>query len=92
MALSSAKHILTKYPLAKGMLFYVITWPTGNIIQQTIDGKRWGNDFIPYQHHGMIFTFILINSFQNQIHTIGKCASDLHVTVRCMLHPVYMDG
>lgn len=45
MALSSAKHILTKYPLVKGMLFYVITWPTGNIIQQTIDGKRWGNDF-----------------------------------------------
>ncbi|XP_055302376.1 mpv17-like protein isoform X1 [Sitodiplosis mosellana] len=41
MALSTAKHILTKYPLVKGMLAYTITWPTGNIIQQTIDGKRW---------------------------------------------------
>ncbi|XP_031635633.1 mpv17-like protein [Contarinia nasturtii] len=41
MALSTAKHFFTKYPLARGMLAYSITWPTGNLIQQTIDGKKW---------------------------------------------------
>lgn len=42
MAVNAAKQFLTKYPLARGMLAYSITWPTGCLIQQTIDGKRWG--------------------------------------------------
>lgn len=45
MAFSLVKHILTKYPLMKGMLAYSITWPTGNIIQQTMDGKRFGKNY-----------------------------------------------
>lgn len=43
MALNSVKAVLNKHPIVKGMLAYSITWPTGNIIQQTMDGKRWGN-------------------------------------------------
>lgn len=41
MALSTMKQFLNKHPIFKGMLAYSITWPTGNIIQQTIAGKRW---------------------------------------------------
>lgn len=33
---------LGRYPLAKAMLAYSIMWPTGNIIQQTVAGERWG--------------------------------------------------
>lgn len=50
MAFSSVRHFLTKYPLARGMLAYSITWPTGNIIQQTMDGKRWGK-FVSESDH-----------------------------------------
>lgn len=35
-----------QYPLAKGMLAYSIMWPTGNIIQQSLTGKRWGKFFL----------------------------------------------
>lgn len=43
MAFSTVKAVFTKYPVVKGMLAYSITWPTGNIIQQHLAGKRWGN-------------------------------------------------
>lgn len=49
-AISSIKGFLTKYPLAKGMLFYSVTWPVGNIIQQTMDGKRFGK-FTHFSFH-----------------------------------------
>lgn len=42
MALRTMKQVLNKHPIVKGMLAYSITWPTGNIIQQTMAGKRWG--------------------------------------------------
>lgn len=41
MALSTAKQIIKKYPIVKAMLAYSVTWPCGNVIQQTMDGKRW---------------------------------------------------
>lgn len=93
MALSSAKHILTKYPLVKGMLAYTITWPTGNIIQQTIDGKRWGKDFVlHYTIPCTKYSYIDKNSFHLQKHTIGINAFDLHYTVHFMLLHHYMAG
>lgn len=45
MVINRIKNIFIKYPLTKGMLAYSIMWPTGNIIQQTMVGKRWGNLF-----------------------------------------------
>lgn len=55
MAWSTAKHIFIKYPLTKGIAAYSITWPVGNIIQQTMDGKRFGTKkrtkFIHSFHH-----------------------------------------
>lgn len=48
MVVNSAKQLFTKYPLVKGMFAYCITWPTGNIIQQTLDGKRWGNCYFVF--------------------------------------------
>lgn len=78
MALSTAKHIFTKYPLVKGMLAYSVTWPTGNIIQQTMDGKRWGN-FIQYE------TFI---SFTNSI-MIYILSVDTYDWTKCAQFAVY---
>lgn len=43
MAANNVRLFLRRHPIARGMLAYSITWPTGNIIQQTMDGKRWGN-------------------------------------------------
>lgn len=42
MAVVAVKHFFTKYPMARGVLAYSITWPTGNLIQQSIAGKRLG--------------------------------------------------
>jgi protein Mpv17 len=39
---NNVKVLFKKYPIIRGMASYTIIWPTGNIIHQTIDGKRWG--------------------------------------------------
>ncbi|XP_055522529.1 mpv17-like protein [Wyeomyia smithii] len=39
--MSVVRGFLKKYPLIKGMATYAIIWPTGSLIQQTIEGKDW---------------------------------------------------
>ncbi|XP_017135583.1 protein sym1 isoform X1 [Drosophila miranda] len=36
------KVFLTRYPIARGMISYSLIWPSGSLIQQTFEGKRWG--------------------------------------------------
>lgn len=36
------KRLFTRYPIIKGMLAYALTWPTGCLIEQKIEGKKWG--------------------------------------------------
>lgn len=40
--LSKIKVLATKYPMVRGMVSYSLIWPTSSIIQQTIEGKSWG--------------------------------------------------
>lgn len=54
----SVKRFFVRYPLAKGMLAYSIMWPTGNIIQQTIMGKNWGELIVV--RHVFFFFFLLL--------------------------------
>ncbi|EDW82558.1 uncharacterized protein Dwil_GK10054 [Drosophila willistoni] len=40
------RHLATKaklHPMAKGALTYAIMWPTGSLIQQTLEGRHFGN-------------------------------------------------
>ncbi|XP_044731502.1 PXMP2/4 family protein 4-like [Chrysoperla carnea] len=39
--LAQFKIFTTKHPIVRGMISYSIIWPTSNIIQQTILGRRW---------------------------------------------------
>ncbi|EDS38211.1 conserved hypothetical protein [Culex quinquefasciatus] len=41
MSLSVVKSVFRNHPIVKGMVTYSILWPTGSIIQQTMDGKNW---------------------------------------------------
>lgn len=34
--------IFRKYPLLRGMASYSIIWPTSSLIQQTVEGKNFG--------------------------------------------------
>ncbi|XP_037942579.1 protein sym1-like isoform X1 [Teleopsis dalmanni] len=40
--LQNMKVLLGKYPVVRGMISYSLIWPTSSVIQQTIEGKRWG--------------------------------------------------
>lgn len=35
-----------KHPVCRGMVSYGVIWPTSCLIQQTLNGKRWGLTFI----------------------------------------------
>lgn len=61
--MSTMKQFLNKHPIVKGMLAYSITWPTGNIIQQTMAGKRWGKLFFVF----IRITFFSIHTCMNQL-------------------------
>lgn len=37
------KVLITKYPMVRGMISYSLIWPTSSLIQQTFEGKQWGN-------------------------------------------------
>ncbi|XP_060663615.1 uncharacterized protein LOC133847898 [Drosophila sulfurigaster albostrigata] len=37
------KTLVTRYPIVRGMISYSLIWPTGSLIQQTFEGKNWGN-------------------------------------------------
>ncbi|EAT47266.1 AAEL001601-PA [Aedes aegypti] len=39
MSLSAIRNAFKKYPIVKGMATYSIIWPTGCLIQQTMEGK-----------------------------------------------------
>lgn len=67
MALSTMRQILNKHPIMKGMLAYSITWPTGNIIQQTMAGKRWGNNICSF-----LFAF-KTHTCMKQLCSLTKC-------------------
>ncbi|XP_037816613.1 protein sym1 isoform X2 [Lucilia sericata] len=43
MLLQKFKVLITKYPIVRGMISYSFIWPTSSLIQQTFEGKRWGN-------------------------------------------------
>lgn len=88
MATNSIRLFLGRHPIARGMLAYSITWPTGNIIQQTMDGKRWGNIFA----HIFIQKYSFIDSFIIQTPMIGQNAFNSHSMDHCMLHQHYTDG
>lgn len=36
------KVFVTRYPIMRGMISYSLIWPTGSLIQQTVEGRRWG--------------------------------------------------
>ncbi|XP_016037668.2 protein sym1 isoform X1 [Drosophila simulans] len=36
------KVFVTRYPIVRGMISYSLIWPTGSLIQQTVEGRRWG--------------------------------------------------
>lgn len=61
------RQILNKHPIMKGMLAYSITWPTGNIIQQTMAGKRWGNNICSF-----LFAF-KTHTCMKQLCSLTKC-------------------
>lgn len=60
MAMNSLKALITKHPILKGMLAYGLTWPVGCIVQQSMDGKRWGKYFIHFFHKKIILNYIFI--------------------------------
>ncbi|KAH8415351.1 hypothetical protein KR222_004973 [Zaprionus bogoriensis] len=35
--------LVTRYPIARGMISYSLIWPTGSLIQQTFEGKKRGD-------------------------------------------------
>lgn len=35
-----------RHPIVRGMASYGLLWPTSCLIQQSIDGKRWGKNKI----------------------------------------------
>ncbi|XP_016947985.1 uncharacterized protein LOC108023224 isoform X1 [Drosophila biarmipes] len=36
------KVLIARYPIMRGMISYSLIWPTGSLIQQTVEGRRWG--------------------------------------------------
>ncbi|XP_017006636.2 uncharacterized protein [Drosophila takahashii] len=36
------KVLVGRYPIMRGMISYSLIWPTGSLIQQTVEGRRWG--------------------------------------------------
>lgn len=36
------KALVTRYPIMRGMISYSLIWPTGSLIQQTVEGRSWG--------------------------------------------------
>lgn len=97
MAFGTVKYIFTKYPIVKGMLAYSITWPAGNIIQQTMDGKRWGNfnlaNLFQFHYNSLIMIDLdIIYHIHLQIHTTGKNVPYFHCTVQYTLHHHCMVG
>ncbi|KAH8245528.1 hypothetical protein KR032_011378 [Drosophila birchii] len=36
------KVLVTRYPIMRGMISYSLIWPTGCLIQQTVEGRGWG--------------------------------------------------
>nr|XP_016938766.1 uncharacterized protein LOC108016591 isoform X1 [Drosophila suzukii] len=36
------KAVVARYPIMRGMISYSLIWPTGSLIQQTVEGRRWG--------------------------------------------------
>ncbi|XP_058442678.1 mpv17-like protein [Malaya genurostris] len=41
MSLIFVRNVFKSYPLVKGMITYSVIWPSGSLIQQTIEGKDW---------------------------------------------------
>ncbi|KAH8366623.1 hypothetical protein KR084_007380 [Drosophila pseudotakahashii] len=39
------KVLVARYPIMRGMISYSLIWPTGSLIQQTVEGRRWGESF-----------------------------------------------
>lgn len=42
MILSKLKLLAEAHPLVKGVVSYAVLWPTGSLIQQTLEGKKFG--------------------------------------------------
>uniref|UniRef100_A0A1I8PYF2 Mpv17-like protein n=2 Tax=Stomoxys calcitrans TaxID=35570 RepID=A0A1I8PYF2_STOCA len=41
--LQNFKVLITKYPITRGMISYSLIWPVSSLVQQTFEGKTWGN-------------------------------------------------
>lgn len=41
MSVSVVRNVLKNHPIVKGMATYAVIWPTGSLIQQTLEGKDW---------------------------------------------------
>ncbi|KAH8315155.1 hypothetical protein KR059_012117, partial [Drosophila kikkawai] len=41
------KVLVTRYPIMRGMISYSLIWPTGSLIQQTVEGRNWGEYIYP---------------------------------------------
>lgn len=80
MAANSVRLFLRRHPIARGMLAYSITWPTGNIIQQTMDGKRWGK---------FLFARIFIQKYSFINSFIDHCHLDTYDWAKCVQFSLY---
>lgn len=40
---SRLKHVIATKPIVRGMISYSILWPTGSILQQTMENKKFGD-------------------------------------------------
>lgn len=49
----------TTYPVVHGMLSYSIIWPTGSLVQQTLEGRSWGK-CIPTSMYSHIIDYVRI--------------------------------
>ncbi|KAK4299545.1 hypothetical protein Pmani_028175 [Petrolisthes manimaculis] len=50
--------VVDRYPVTRGMATYLVLWPTGNLVQQAMDGTREEWDFQEAGRYGLYGAFI----------------------------------
>lgn len=86
---SSVRQFISRHPIVKGMIAYGVMWPTGNIIQQTIDGKTWRKKIWQIK---ITWNDWKLSIFTKQKHMIGLNVHGFQFTVRWLLHQCCLVG
>lgn len=42
------RKLFHNHPILRGMVSYAVIWPTASLVQQTMAGRRWRNDFFSF--------------------------------------------